>query len=157
MLQVILKTYSAQNHRRTLLDVADLWVADGTALPLSSERWMKSSHYGEESDNLGTDTPCFLNNRLHPTWCCEGGGYTAPCGMPVWSPAWHEPFSIMLPNCDVAARTHVLLVSGSTPLKTKLPLHRRVANLEKCIKDLQSKSFYKTRSHVKLLFEQASG
>lgn len=154
---MILKTYSAQNHRCTLLDVADLCVADGTALPLSSERWMKSSPNRKKSDNLGRDTPCFLNDRLHPTWCSEGGGCTAPCGTPVWSPTWHEPFSIMLPNCDIAARTHVLLASGSTPLKTKLPLHRRVANLEKCLKDLQSRSFYKTRSHAKLLFEQVYG
>lgn len=122
-----------------LLDVCDLCVTDGAALPLSSEHWMKSRHSGKKSDNLGMDAPCFLNNRLHPTWSR------------VWSPAWHDTFSIMLPNCDMAAITqHVLLASASTPLKSQVPLHRRVANLEERIKESQSRSCCKTRSHARL-------
>lgn len=55
----------------------------------------------------------------------RGRVHTAPCGTPVWSAPWHEPLSIMLPNCDTVATTHVLLASASTPLQTQLPLHRR--------------------------------
>lgn len=126
-----------------LLDVCDLFVTDGAALPLSSEHWMKSRHSGKKSDNLGMDAPCFLNNRLHPTWSR------------VWSPAWHDTFSIMLPNCDMAAITqHVLLASASTPLKSQVPLHRRVANLQERIKESQSRSCCKTRSHASLSMGQ---
>lgn len=154
---MILKNCSTQHRRCKLLDVCDLCVAHGTGLLLSSERWMKSSRSGKKSDNLGMDAPCFLNNRLRPTWCCAGGDCTAPCGTPVWSPAWHEPFSIMLPNSDMAAITHVLLASASTPLKTQLPLHRRVANLEKRIKESQRRSCYKTHSHARLFFGPVAG
>ncbi len=131
---------------RRLLDVCDLCVTDGAGLPLSSEHWMKIRHSGKKSDNLGIDAPCFLNNRLHPTWSR------------VWSPAWHDTFSIMLPNCDMAAITqHVLLALTSTPQKSQVPLHRRGANLEKRIKESQSRSCCKTRSHARLFCGPVAG
>lgn len=76
--------WSSQWQRRTarlcmaagvsrLLGVCDLCFADGAGLPLSTEHWMKSRHSGKKSDNLGIDAPCFLNNRLHPTWSRAGG------------------------------------------------------------------------------------
>lgn len=72
--QVVLKNCLTLHRRCTLLlDVCDLCVADGAGLPLSSEHWVKICHSWKKSDNLGIDTPCFLNNRLHHTWSCAGG------------------------------------------------------------------------------------
>lgn len=106
-------------------DVYDLRAAHGGSLLLCSGRRVKNGHGEWKSDNLGTGAAWFLNNSLHPTWWCAEEECTAPCGTPVWSAPWHEPLSIMLPNCDTVATTHVLLASASTPLQTQLPLHRR--------------------------------
>lgn len=124
---------------------------------------MKSRHSGKKSDNLGIDSPCFLNNRLHPTWSCAGGdclsfltGICSPLSCLILGMALH--FSIMLPNCVMATITqHVLLALTGTPLKSHVPLHRRVANLEERLKESQSRSCCKTRSHARLFCGPVAG
>lgn len=98
---------------------------------------MKIRHSGKKSDNLGTDTPRSLNNRLHPTWSFTGGdclGFlTGICSLfsrLILGTARH--FFLL---CYQTAIWQLWRYMSSwhgrlTPLKSQVPLHRRVANSE---------------------------